>query len=213
MRYALLLTSLLMTIPSYADDTGSIDAIVSAYYDVVSGPEGFIYDADRDSKLHASGALITKFFPDGSFQRHDLSTEQSMISVPYDQPFFEYEIDRSVERYGSIAHVWSKFEMRSSPDAEPFDKGFNSISLYFKEGRWWISSWSTQYEDPSLEASGVPPAEKLTDLDTEEFADVVKGIVQDTLQACEVQGGMKGRAKMNLAVVGEVNAKLVCSEE
>jgi hypothetical protein len=40
---------------------------------------------------------------------------------------------------------------------------------------------------------------------------VVKTIVQDTLQACEVQGAMEGRAKMNLAVVGEVNAKLVCS--
>ena len=51
------------------------------------------------------------------------------------------------------------------------------------------------------------------DLDTEQFTDVVKSIVQDTLQACEVQGGMRGRAKMNLAVVGEVNARLVCAEE
>ena len=42
--------------------------------------------------------------------------------------------------------------------------------------------------------------------DTNEF-EVVKSIVQDTLQACEVQGGMEGRAKMNLAVVGEVKAK------
>ena len=50
-------------------------------------------------------------------------------------------------------------------------------------------------------------------LNTEQFADVVKSIVQDTLQACEVRGGMQGRAKMNLAVVGEVNAKLVCAEE
>ena len=63
------------------------------------------------------------------------------------------------------------------------------------------------------QSSKAPAAEKLTDLNTEQFADVVKSIVQDTLQACEVQGGMQGRAKMNLAVVGEVNAKLVCAEE
>ena len=213
MRYALLLISLLVTMTAYADDTSSIDSIVNAYYEVVSGPEGFIYDADRDANIHADGALITKVFPDGRFQRHDLSTEQAMISVPYDQAFFESEVERRIERYGNIAHVWSEFEMRASPEAEPYSGGFNSISLYFKDNRWWISSWSTQYKDPSLEPSKSPAAGKLTDLDTEQFADVVKGIVQDTLQACEVQGGMQGRAKMNLAVVGEVNAKLVCSEE
>ena len=213
MRYALMLISLLVTMTANADDTSSIDNIVNAYYEVVSGPEGFIYDADRDANIHADGALITKVFPDGRFQRHDLGAEQAMISVPYDQAFFESEVDRRIERYGNIAHVWSEFEMRTAPEAEPYSGGFNSISLYFKDDRWWISSWSTQYKDPSLEPSKAPAAEKLTDLDTEQFADVVKSIVQDTLQACEVQGGMQGRAKMNLAVVGEVNAKLVCSEE
>ena len=213
MRYGLLLISLLVTMTAYADDTSSIDSIVNAYYEVVSGPEGFIYDADRDANIHADGALITKAFPDGRFQRHDLSTEQAMISVPYDQAFFEYEVDRRIERYGNIAHVWSEFEMRTFPEAEPYSGGFNSISLYFKDDRWWISSWSTQYKDPSLNPLKAPAAEKLTDLNTEQFADVVKSIVQDTLQACEVQGGMQGRAKMNLAVVGEVKAKLVCAEE
>lgn len=213
MRYALVLISFLVTVTAYADDTSSIDSIVYAYYEVVSGPEGFIYDADRDANIHADGALITKVFPDGRFQRHDLSVEQAMISVPYDQAFFEYEVDRRVERYGNIAHVWSEFEMRASPEAEPYSSGFNSISLYFKEDRWWISSWSTQYKDPSLEPSKSSAAEKLTGLNIEQFADVVKSIVQDTLQACEVQGGMQGRAKMNLAVVGEVNAKLVCADE
>ena len=213
MRYVLLLISLLVTMTSYADDTSSIDSIVNAYYEVVSGPEGFIYDADRDTNIHADGALITKVFPDGRFQRHDLSAEQATISVPYDQAFFEYEVDRRIERYGNIARVWSEFEMRTSPEAEPFSSGFNSISLYFKDDRWWISSWSTQYKDPSLNPLKAPAAEKLTDLNTEQFADVVKSIVQDTLQACEVQGGMQGRAKMNLAVVGEVKAKLVCAEE
>ena len=183
---------------AYADDTSSIDSIVNAYYEVVSGPEGFIYDADRDANIHADGALITKVFPDGRFQRHDLSTEQAMISVPYDQAFFEYEVGRRIERYGNIAHVWSEFEMRTSPEAEPYSGGFNSISLYFKDDRWWISSWSTQYKDPSLNPSKAPTVEKLTDLNTEQFADVVKSIVQDTLQACEVQGGMQGLSLIHI---------------
>ena len=119
MRYVLLLISLLVTMTTDADDTSSIDSIINAYYEVVSGPEGFIYDADRDTNIHADGALITKVFPDGRFQRHDLSVEQGMISVPYDQAFFESEVDRRIERYGNIAHVWSEFEMRTSLEAEP----------------------------------------------------------------------------------------------
>ena len=94
MRYVLVLISLLVTMTAYADDTSSIDSIVNAYYEVVSGPEGFIYDADRDTNIHADGALITKVFPDGRFQRHDLSAEQAMISVPYDQAFFESEVNK-----------------------------------------------------------------------------------------------------------------------
>ena len=42
MRFVLVLMSVLITSPSYADDTMSIDNIVNAYYEVVSGPEGFI---------------------------------------------------------------------------------------------------------------------------------------------------------------------------
>ena len=38
MRYALMLMSLLVTMTAYADDTSSIDNIVNAYYEVVSGP-------------------------------------------------------------------------------------------------------------------------------------------------------------------------------
>ena len=62
-----------------------------------------------------------------------------------------------------------------------------------------------------IDTSEATAPAQLTELDTDQFAEVVKTIVQDTLQACEVQGAMEGRAKMNLAVVGEVNAKLVCS--
>ena len=102
--------------------------------------------------------------------------------------------------------------MKTESDGDAYGGGFNSISLLFLDGRWWISSWSTQYKAPGTDSQELPPAQ-LVDLDTNEFAEVVKSIVQDTLQACEVQGGMEGRAKMNLAVVGEVKAKLVCNQD
>ena len=135
-----------------------------------------------------------------------------MVVSPYESAFFEVEVDRQVKRFGNVAHVWSEFEMKTAPDGAAYGGGFNSISLLFMLDRWWISSWATQYKEPGAESTDLPPAQ-LVDLDTDEFAEVVKSIVQDTLQACEVRGGMEGRAKMNLAVVGEVNAKLVCAED
>ena len=207
----IILLCLFFAMPSVADDTSSIDEIIDTYYAVISGPKGHRYDAERDASIHAEGALITKFFQDGRFQRHNLVKEQTMITVPYDAGFFEFEVGRRVEHTENIAHVWSDFEVRSAPQGEVIDRGVNSISLFFRDQRWWISSWSTQYTDTVIDTSEATAPAQLTELDTDQFAEVVKTIVQDTLQACEVQGAMEGRAKMNLAVVGEVNAKLVCS--
>ena len=207
----IILLCLFFAMPSVADDTSSIDEIIDTYYAVISGPKGHLYDAQRDASIHAEGALITKFFQDGRFQRHNLDKEQPMLTVPYDAGFFEFEVGRRVEHTENIAHVWSDFEVRSTPQGEVIDRGVNSISLFFRDQRWWISSWSTQYTDTVIDTSEATAPAQLTELDTDQFAEVVKTIVQDTLQACEVQGAMEGRAKMNLAVVGEVNAKLVCS--
>ncbi|MEM7504064.1 MAG: hypothetical protein AAF417_18630 [Pseudomonadota bacterium] len=127
-------------------DVESIDAIVAAYYDVISGPAGFRYDADRDRSLHAPNAIITRVSAEGSLQRHNLAAEQEPLKDPYPEGFFEYEIGRIVEEYGDLAHVWSTFEVRRTPEGETVSRGVNSISLYYHENRWWIASWSTQPE-------------------------------------------------------------------
>ena len=156
--------------------------------------------------------MITKFFLDGTVQQHDFKTEQASIVTPYETPFFEFEVDRKIEQFGNIAHVWSEFEMKPNPKAMP-----TAVDLIVSRSCFWMVAGGfrrgrhiTRRQQPIPQE--LPPAQ-LVDLDTDEFAEVVKSIVQDTLQACEVQGGMEGRAKMNLAVVGEVKAKLVCETD
>ncbi len=125
-------------------DVESIDAIINAYYDVISGPAGYEYNAERDASLHAPGAIITRLNRSGLGNRHDLTTEQATVPSVYEEPFFEVEINRIVERYENMAQVWSTYEVRSSPDGAASAVGLNSISLYRDKGRWWIASWSTQ---------------------------------------------------------------------
>lgn len=127
-------------------DVQSIDTIVDAYYDVISGPQGHQYDAARDRFLHASQAITTRVSSAGTLQRHDFATEQAMFAEPYPEGFYEFEIGRITEAYGNLAHVWSAFEIRNAPDGETVSRGINSISLYRHQDRWWISSWSTHPE-------------------------------------------------------------------
>ena len=143
----LLLTCLLLISPIASADSDSIDAIINAYYDVVSGSVGHEFDNKRDQSLHADDAIITKFDDKNNFQRHDLITEQQSVPKIYTESFYEIEVSREVQRYENIAHVWSEFEIRETKNSESFNGGFNSISLYFKDDRWWISSWSTQYKN------------------------------------------------------------------
>lgn len=127
-------------------DVSSIDGIINAYYEVISGPAGHNYDAERDRSLHGPQAIITRITPDGTLQRHDFATEQVPFMEPYPAGFYESEIGRIVEEYGSLAHVWTTFEIRNAPDGDVVSRGVNSISLYYAEDRWWIASWATEAE-------------------------------------------------------------------
>ena len=63
-------------------------------------------------------------------------------------------------------------------------------------------------DTPSSESNDSP---LVSDLSVEQFSEVVKAIVQQTLEECAVEGDMKGKAKLNLDVTGDVKAKIVCN--
>src|SRR5262249_34426046 len=69
--------------------------------------------------------------------------------------FFETEIHRIVEEFGSIAHVFSTYESRrSASDPEPYMRGINSFQLFHDGRRWWIVNIIWRHESPELP---IPP--------------------------------------------------------
>ena len=62
-------------------------------------------------------------------------------------------------------------------------------------------------DTPSSESNESP---LVSDLSVDKFSEVVKRIVQQTLEECAVEGGMEGKAKLNLNVTGDVTPKIVC---
>ena len=63
-------------------------------------------------------------------------------------------------------------------------------------------------DTPSSESNDSPV---VSDLSVEQFSEVVKAIVQQTLEECAVEGDMEGKAKLNLEVTGDVTARIVCN--
>ena len=75
----------------------------------------------------------------------------------------------------------------------------------------WMLVLPVQAEDiADTSSSESNDAPLVSDLSVEQFSEVVKAIVQQTLEECAVEGDMEGKAKLNLDVTGDVTAKIVC---
>ena len=51
---------------------------------------------------------------------------------------------------------------------------------------------------------------KVSELSVAELKQIVRMIVEESIEQCAVSGTMEGRAKINLAVEGEVVARMTC---
>lgn len=137
-------------------DVASIDAILKAAYAVISGPKGHHRDWDRLRSLFAPGARLipTHTSKDGVTTARVLNVDE-FIRFANDPDlqkngFFEDELHRTVQRFGSIAQVFSTYETRHEATGKPFQRGINSIQLLFDGHRWWIMTIYWQGEQPGL---------------------------------------------------------------
>ena len=134
-------------------DVASIDAIIAAAYDSISGPVGQKRDWERERSLYYPDArLIPTAKPSANDElAPELLDVDGLIArvVSYfaEHGFYEKEIARRTEQFGRIAHVWSTYESRHKPgDPEPFMRGINSIQLFYDGARWWIVNIYWQQE-------------------------------------------------------------------
>jgi hypothetical protein len=139
-------------------DVESIEAIVTALYETISGPAG-PRDWDRERFLLYPGAHLMPTRPreDGSHGVEVFDAEGYITSrTPYfaADSFHEVEIARRVDRFGNIAHVWSTYEGRRTPEGEILFRGINSIQLYNDGDRWWVMAvlWDNERPGNALPA-------------------------------------------------------------
>lgn len=144
------------TVQAKEDDVRSIEAILAATYDVISGPAGKKRDWDRFRSLFYPGARL---IPTG--KRPNETEVGARVLSPDDyversapflekEGFFERGVSNKTEKFGNIAQVFSTYESRhNAGDAQPFQRGINSFQLVNDGKRWWIIT--IMWEAESLE--------------------------------------------------------------
>ncbi len=149
--------------PARPADVASIDAIIAALYEVISGPAGQDRDWNRFRSLFTAGARLIVAAPsrEGRVPSRSMSVEDYVTGADAmlkRDGFWEREIASRVERYGNVAHVFSTYEMRTTPDGPVFGRGVNSIELYWDGARWWIAAavWIDEAPSHPLPAELLP---------------------------------------------------------
>ena len=136
-------------------DVGSLDAIMKAVYEVISGDAGKKRDWDRFRSLFHKDA---KLIPSGKNPQTGVIGARFLTPEDYvtrsgprleGEGFHEREVARHVDQYGNIAQVFSTYAaFRKSDDKEPFMRGINSFQLLNDGKRWWVVNIYWQAETP-----------------------------------------------------------------
>ena len=146
-----------MTKPDLSDQD-AIGAVVDGMYEMISGPAG-PRDWPRQPQLfHPDSRQMRTALDDAGRSTIVIMGQDAYranVTPFFDQTgFFEVEIDRRIDVMGNMAHVWSLYEARLSPDdAQPERRGINTIQLYKgPDGDWKIMSMIWDNERPGVVA-------------------------------------------------------------
>jgi len=135
------------------EDAGSLDAVIKAFYESLTFPEGKSPDWVRYKSLFASSAVPCNRTTPGAELRTNLdgflANFSGRIQSGAIKAFYEAEIARTTETFGRLAQVFSTYEKGlNTTDPAKFVRGINSLHLTFRDGRWWIVSIAWEDETP-----------------------------------------------------------------
>ena len=123
-------------------DEEAIGAAVDEMYAMVSGPKG-PRDWSRQERCFLPDARQVRTWVDeqGRPQKLGMSLDEYQANTtPFfaQNDFYEIETSRRIDRFGNMAHVWSGYEARRSPDDSDVERrGINSIQLFKDADHGW----------------------------------------------------------------------------
>ena len=132
-------------IPARPDDVATLDGIMKAYFEVVSGPAGQPRQWNRDHTLYIPDIRFVLMSEDASGKistrsmTHQEFADDSTAALA-NNAFYERELHRITHRFGNVAHILSTAVQRLSPDGPATGHSIDSVELFWDSHRWWITN-------------------------------------------------------------------------
>ncbi len=142
-----------------AEDVKTVDGIITALYDVISGPAGQ-RDWIRFRSLFTENAIMGAVaeMPNGTsryvpmtpvsyIEQHDSFLQQNALT--------EKELGREEWKFGKIVQIKTAYELTVGNEGETRRRGVNLVNLVWDHERWWITSilWTTEGEENPIPES------------------------------------------------------------
>jgi len=140
------------TAPSAAcPPTANLDQLITAIDEAVSGPADKDRTCLRDVMLPDARLIPVSKLPNGTIAPHILTIDGWIDAVRKRGSgiFYERQIKVKSEVFGPIAHLWSTYEVRPTPDGKAEIRGINSIQAVFDGQRWRVIEITWHAETPA----------------------------------------------------------------
>jgi hypothetical protein len=140
--------------------TPTLPDLIKAVDDAISGPGN--KDRTCMKQLFTPDARLIPVGKgqDGKWAPHILTVDDWIARVAKrgDTAFYEHQIKYSVEEYGHIAHLWSTYEIRETPEGKATMRGINSMQAVYDGAQWKLIEvlWQAETPDEPLPAKFLP---------------------------------------------------------
>src|SRR5262249_12267498 len=146
-------------VPARAADVSTIEGVVKASYETISGGVGVPSDWVRDRTLfdpHSPSVAVSVDPKTGAITTN-AKTEQEFAEEAdawmVKNGFTEHEIAHVIKRYGNVATVLSSYEGKTAA-GRVITQGVHIFQRYFHRQRWWTLSMGFDEERPR---NPIPP--------------------------------------------------------
>jgi hypothetical protein len=141
------------TIAAWPEDVSSIEGIVKASYETISGGVGVARQWGRDRTLFAPSVRYISLSKNKAGEAQARTSDyQEYLDESDDflvkQGFTEVELGHEIKRFGNVATVLSSYEGKAQSTGKVLTRGVNIFSLYFDGKRWWIQTMLWDEEGP-----------------------------------------------------------------
>lgn len=135
-----------------SEDVGTLDGIIRAYYETITGPAGQPRQWARDRTLYIPDMKFVSIEIRGNKPYANVMSHQQYVEASdaymVKNGFFEREIHRVSRSYGTMTQVFSAYEARNTEKGPVIARGINSLELFHDGNRWWITAAMWEDERP-----------------------------------------------------------------